>query len=127
MFKSKKDLIVQIQLHKKEIEILKRHNTKRLKLQHFDRAIISILSKLQISKRLLQFKTPASSETLCKCLKTWNPLAYGREDYLFCLWEANELQDVEATVESLGLLEYLSIDTMRVDEIDWAALAKSEL
>ena len=81
---------------------------------------------------ILNKKAPDIAKTtvngsLCTCLKTWSPLAYGREDYLFCLWEANEQQDVEATVESLGLLEYLTLDTMRVDEIDWAALAKCEL
>ena len=72
-------------------------------------------------------KTTASGETLCTCLKTWSPLAYGREDYLFCLWEANNQQDVEATIESLGLLDYITFDCMRVDEIDWLTLASQQI
>jgi hypothetical protein len=81
---------------------------------------------------ILNKKAPGIAKTtvngsLCKCLKTWSPLAYGREDYLFCLWQANKQQDVESVVEALGLMEYLSIDTMRVDEIDWATLAMCEL
>ena len=70
-------------------------------------------------------KTTTSSETLCTCLKTWSPLAYGREDYLFCLWEANNPQDIETTIESFGFLDYFTLDTMRVDEINWKLLAKS--
>ncbi len=47
LLKSKKELIFQICLHKKEIEILKRQNQKkRLKLHHSDRIIFSILNKL---------------------------------------------------------------------------------
>jgi len=42
---------------------------------------------------------------------------------LFSLWEADSPQDVEATVESFGFLEYFTLDTMRVDEIDWRILA----
>ena len=56
--KSKKDLIVQIQLHKKEIEILKRQNKKRLKLQHFDRVIFSILSKIANIKETISIVKP---------------------------------------------------------------------
>ena len=47
LFKSKKELIVQIQLHKKEIEILDRQNRKkRLKILHCDRLIFSILNRI---------------------------------------------------------------------------------
>ena len=56
--KSKKELIVQIQLHKKEIEILKRQNKKRLKLQHFDRVIFSILSKITNIKETISIVQP---------------------------------------------------------------------
>ena len=69
----------------------------------------------------------AASETTCTCLKIWSPLAYGREDYLFCLWEADDPGDVEATLESFGLLDYFTLDCMRVAEIDWAELAKNKL
>ena len=85
--------------------------------------VLKVLNKVAPNMAQAMF----SNETSCKCLKTWSPLAHGREDYLFCLWEANELQDVEAAVESLGLMDYFTLDCMRVDEIDWAALAKREL
>ena len=64
-------------------------------------------------------------ETPCKCLKTWTPLPHGREDYLFCLWEADKVEEVEATIRSFGLLEYFTLDSMQVDEIDWGELAKA--
>ena len=71
-------------------------------------------------------KTTTPNGARCTCLKTWSPLAYGREDYLFCLWEADNMRDVETTIESFGLLDFLTLDTMRVDEIDWAVLVLSE-
>ena len=80
-----------------------------------------------LNKKAPDIAKPTASGSLCQCLKTWSPLAYGREDYLFCLWEANNQQDVEATIEALGLLDYFTLDCMRVDEIDWEALAKREL
>jgi len=47
LFKSKKALIIQICLHKKELEILERQNQKkRLNIQHFDRIILSILNRI---------------------------------------------------------------------------------
>ncbi len=47
LLKSKKELIIQICLHKKELEILKRQNQKkRLKFHHCDRIIFSILNRL---------------------------------------------------------------------------------
>jgi transposase InsO family protein len=47
LLKSKKELIIQICLHKKELEILKRQNQKkRLKFHHCDRIIFSILNRI---------------------------------------------------------------------------------
>ena len=47
LFKSKEELIVQIHLYKKEIEILKRQNQKkRLKLHHLDLVIFAILNRI---------------------------------------------------------------------------------
>jgi hypothetical protein len=66
----------------------------------------------------------ASGQTSCICLKTWSPLAHGREDYLFCLWEAETSQDIEDTIASFGLLDYFTLDTMQVDEIDWAKIGE---
>ncbi len=67
----------------------------------------------------------AAGKTPCKCLKTWNPLPHGRTDYMFCLWEADKPEDVEATIKTFGLLEYFTLDSMQVDEIDWEQLAKA--
>ncbi len=67
----------------------------------------------------------AAGETPCKCLKTWSPLPHGRTDYVFCLWEADKPEDVEATIKAFGLLEYFTLDSMQVDEIDWEQLAKA--
>jgi len=66
----------------------------------------------------------AAGETPSKCLKTWSPLAHGRTDYMFCLWEADKPEDVEATINQFGLLEYLTLDSMEVDETDWEQVAK---
>lgn len=67
----------------------------------------------------------AAGETPCKCLKTWSPLAHGRTDYMFCLWEADKPEDVEATINQFGLLDYMTLDTMEVDETDWEQVAKA--
>lgn len=67
----------------------------------------------------------AAGETPAICPKTWNPIPHGRTDYLFCLWEADRPEDVTATLQQLGVLDYLTADVMQVDEIDWAALAKA--
>ena len=80
-----------------------------------------------LNKRAPDIAHVMASQSSCKCLKTWSPLAHGREDYLFCLWEASTHQDVQAAVESLGFSEYLTLDTMEVDEIDWAVLVESKL
>ncbi len=66
----------------------------------------------------------AAGETPCKCIKTWNPSAYGRTDYAFCLWEADKPEDIEATLKAFGFLEFVTLDSMQVDEIDWEQLAK---
>jgi putative transposase len=59
LFKSKKELIVQIQLHKKELEILKRrYKKKRPKLQHVDRIIFSILYKIDNIKEIISIVKP---------------------------------------------------------------------
>ena len=67
----------------------------------------------------------AAGETACKCLKTWSPLAHGRTDYMFCLWEADKPEDVEATLNAFGFLEYVTLDSMKVDETDWEQVAKA--
>ena len=65
----------------------------------------------------------AAGETPAKCIKTWNPIPHGRTDYIFCLWEAEKPEDIEA---SLGeFLNYVTIDNLQVDEIDWEQAAKA--
>ena len=65
----------------------------------------------------------AAGETPAKCIKTWNPIPHGRADYIFCLWEADKPEDIEA---SLGdFLNYVTIDNLQVDEIDWGEAAKA--
>jgi len=65
----------------------------------------------------------AAGETPAKCIKTWNPIPHGRTDYIFCLWEAEKPEDIEA---SLGdFLNYITIDNLQVDEIDWEEAAKA--
>jgi hypothetical protein len=65
----------------------------------------------------------AAGETPAKCIKTWNPIPHGRSDYIFCLWEAEKPEDIEA---SLGdFLDYVTIDNLQVDEIDWEEAAKA--
>ena len=65
----------------------------------------------------------AAGETPAKCIKTWNPLPHGRTNYVFCLWEADKPEDI---VTSLGeWLDYLTVDNVKVDEIDWAEFAKT--
>jgi hypothetical protein len=65
----------------------------------------------------------AAGETPAKCIKTWNPIPHGRTDYMFCLWEADKPEDIEASVGPL--LDYLTIDNFKVDEIDWEEFAKT--
>lgn len=65
----------------------------------------------------------AAGQTPAKCIKTWNPIPHGRTDYIFCLWEADKPEDIEATLGPM--LDYLTIDNIKVDEIDWEEFAKS--
>ena len=65
----------------------------------------------------------AAGETPAKCIKTWNPIPHGRTDYIFCLWEADKPEDIEASVGQL--LDYITIDNFKVDEIDWEEFAKT--
>ena len=65
----------------------------------------------------------AAGETPAKCIKTWNPIPHGRTDYIFCLWEAEKPEDIEA---SLGdFVNFVTIDNLQVDEIDWEEAAKA--
>jgi hypothetical protein len=59
LLKSKQELIIQICLHKKELEILKRQNQKkRLKFNHYDRIIFSILNRIGNIKETLSIVKP---------------------------------------------------------------------
>ena len=60
-----------------------------------------------------------------KCLKTWNPMAHDRADYIFCLWDAEKAEDIEAVLSESGMAEYITSDLMAVDELDWAQLAQA--
>jgi len=65
----------------------------------------------------------AAGQTPAKCIKTWNPYPYGRGNYVFCVWEAEKAADVEKILRDAGFYDYVTIDLMQVDEIDWAQLA----
>jgi hypothetical protein len=68
-------------------------------------------------------RTMAAGKTPARCIKTWNPLPHGRTDYVFCLWEADKPEDI---VSALGpILDFLTVDNIKVDEIDWQELAKT--
>ena len=69
-------------------------------------------------------KAMAAGETPAKCLKSWNPLPYGNTDTFICLWDAEKVDDIPATLGS-EMLELLTCDPMQVDEIDWADIAAS--
>jgi hypothetical protein len=59
LFKSKKDLIVQISLQKKEVDILLRKNQKkRLKIYHKDRIVLSILNRISPIKESISIIKP---------------------------------------------------------------------
>ena len=68
-------------------------------------------------------KAQASGDAPAKCHKTWNPIPYGRTDYMFCLWEADKPEDIETTLG--GFLDYLTVDNIEVDEIDWEEFVKT--
>jgi hypothetical protein len=65
----------------------------------------------------------AAGQMPAKCTKTWNPFAFGRGDYVFCLWEADNLEDILTVLDTSGLSKYVTSDVMPVTEIDWAQLA----
>lgn len=67
----------------------------------------------------------AAGQTPAKCLKTWNPAAFGRADYVFCLWEAESPAHIEAVLRDSGMADYIASDLMPVAEIDWAELAQA--
>ena len=67
-------------------------------------------------------KAMASGQTPAKCLKSWNPLPHGNTDTFFCLWMADNPDDISATLGE-EMLTMLTCDPMQVDEIDWAELA----
>ncbi len=59
LLKSKRQLSIQNCLQKKEIEILKRQNQKkRLKINHFDRIIFSLLNRIGIIKHTISIVKP---------------------------------------------------------------------
>ncbi|MDA8307689.1 MAG: hypothetical protein M0Z81_12775, partial [Deltaproteobacteria bacterium] len=58
-----------------------------------------------------------------KCIKIWNPIPNGRTDYVFCLWEAENPEEINIAIEALR--DYLTVDIFKVDEIDWKGLAES--
>jgi len=67
-------------------------------------------------------RATVAGETPAKCIKTWNPIPHGRSDYMFCLWEADKPEDIEATMGPF--LDYLTVDNVKVDETDWEEFAK---
>ncbi len=67
----------------------------------------------------------AAGKTAAKLLKTWNPYAYGRNDYIFCLWEAEKFIDVEQVLRDYGFYQMVSTDVIPVAEIDWAELVNA--
>ena len=68
-------------------------------------------------------KAMAAGQTPAKCTRTWDPSAYGRADYMFCLWEAEKPEDIDTSMGEM--LEYVTADIMQVDETDWEQLAKA--
>ena len=63
LFESKKQLLAQISLQQKELEILKRHHRKkRVRFLHSDRIILSILNRIGYIKDHLSIVKP---ETVC--------------------------------------------------------------
>jgi len=66
-----------------------------------------------------------AGQTPAKAITTWNPSAYGRGDYVFCLWEAEKPEDVMTVLRDSGLSDIVTTDLMQVDAIDWKELAKA--
>ena len=69
-------------------------------------------------------KAMFSGGTPAKCLKSWNPIPYGKTDSFVCLWEADRASDIEATLGP-DMLQMITCEPMQVDEIDWAEVAQS--
>ena len=69
-------------------------------------------------------KAMFSGATLTKCLKSWNPIPYGKTNTFVCLWEANSTSDIETTLGP-DMLAMITCEPMQVDEIDWADVAKA--
>jgi hypothetical protein len=67
----------------------------------------------------------AAGQTPAKAITTWNPSAYGRNDYVFCLWEAEKPEDVMTVIHESGLSNVVTTDLFQVDAIDWGELAKA--
>ena len=68
-------------------------------------------------------KAMAAGETPARCLKSWNPIPYGKTDTFYCLWDADNTDDIAATMGVM--LDYVTCDPVQVDEIDWADVAIS--
>ena len=66
-----------------------------------------------------------AGQTPAKAITTWNPSAYGRPEYVFCLWEAEKAEDVMAVLRESGLAEHVTADVMQVDAIDWKELGRA--
>jgi hypothetical protein len=58
---------------------------------------------------------PAPSPAACP--KSWNAAAHGR-DYVFCIWEADNPEDIRAAIQALD--EWVTTDLFLVEEVDWA-------
>lgn len=67
----------------------------------------------------------AAGKTPAQAITTWNPSAYGRNDYVFCLWEAAKPEDVMTVLRESGLADIVTTDLMQVDPVDWKELAKA--
>jgi len=76
----------------------------------------------QCSQMTKLAKAMAEGQTPAKCLKSWNPLPHGNTDTFICLWEADNPDDISATLGA-EMLTMLTCDPMQVDEIDWAKVA----
>lgn len=81
--------------------------------------VMKVMAELspEVARSMAEGKTPAT------CIKTWNPIPHGRTDYMFCLWESDNPEDINATLTPLH--DYVTIDCFKVDEIDWKKLAES--
>ena len=69
-------------------------------------------------------KAMHAGETPAKCMKSWNPIPYGNTDTFICLWEAENEGDIEATLGP-DMLQLLTCEPMKVDEIAWVQGAAS--